>query len=100
MFGLSERTEKRGRTMAFENVGAYIGNSRPKTKKALREAIANLGETEVYFDTTSPFSTTSGYSLSQIPVGVKLSVVGPDPHTKRSWYATVSRDANGLVTIT
>lgn len=38
--------------MAYVNVGAYVNGVRPKTKKALKEAMANAPET-VQFDRTS-----------------------------------------------
>lgn len=82
--------------MSYVNTGAYVHNRRPASKKALREAIA--AGVPVWFDGTDAF-TPGNYAPDDIPVGVKLSVVGPDPYTKRSWYATVTRDASGKVKV-
>jgi hypothetical protein len=39
-----------------------------------------------------------GY-VADVPVGVSLSVVGPDPYTDRRWYAQVSRSKDGKVKV-
>jgi hypothetical protein len=82
--------------MTFHNVGAFVNGVRPKTKKALRDAIAS-GQT-VHFDGTSMFDPPS-YDLSELLETEKLSVVGPDPYTKRSWYATVERKSDGTIRV-
>jgi hypothetical protein len=38
--------------------------------------------------------------LMNAPAGTELQVVGPDPYSKRNWYATVKVDRNGKVTVT
>jgi len=74
--------------------GAFINGSRPKTKKALREAveaIANGGDDyAVVMEATSLFGNEYDGSLANAPRSTKFAVVGPDPHTSRKWYATVS----------
>lgn len=80
--------------MPYFNAGAYIGNSRARTKKQLREALA-ADPTSVYFDGTSMFSHVTGYAAENVPDGTIISVVGPDPFTKRSWYASVQRLPDG-----
>ncbi len=86
--------------------GAFIHGSRPKTKKALREAVENLYAVgtdpddpktlvradpySVVMEATSVFGNEYDGSLASAPKETKFSVVGPDPHTKRNWYATVS----------
>lgn len=71
--------------------GAFVGYSRPKTKKALREAVA-ADPSEVRLEATSMFGNEYDGSLSDAPTGQTFYVVGPDPYTKRSWYAQVSWD--------
>lgn len=69
--------------MRYLNCGAKVNGERPKTKKALREALQNAPET-VTFDSTSEWNEwTSNYHRSDIT----FSIVGPDPYTKRNWYA-------------
>lgn len=74
--------------MGYVNCGAYVNGTRPKTKKALKEAMAN-DPSHVRFDSTSMFDNLHCTGVG-IPEGTTLSVVGPDPYTKRSWYATVT----------
>jgi hypothetical protein len=83
--------------MSYVNTGALVGSKRPKTKTALKAAL-KADPSEVYFDATSFMAPVGGYSGDEVPSGVKLSVVGPDPYSKRSWYATVE-NRNGVVVV-
>jgi hypothetical protein len=77
------------------NVGAYIGDDRAASKAALKRALASAPHT-VTFDATSELSAgPAGYRGDDVPAGVNLSVVGPDPYTSRKYYATVTRKADG-----
>ena len=80
--------------MGYVNCGAYVNGSHPKTKKALKEAMVS-DPANVVFVTTSAFEDERAIQGDDIPTGAILSVVGPDPYEKRSWYATVK---NGRVT--
>ncbi len=96
--------------MPYINVGAFTGDPdnrvRFKSKAALKRLL--LGDKnnaaapgEVLFDNTAT-GVGPGDELYRgddlPPTGTKLTVVGPDPHTDRKWYATVElRD--GKVTI-
>lgn len=87
--------------MSYVNCGAYVDGKRPATKAALKRALAE-NPAGVEFDGTSPmgpqFSDMSGVN---VPEGMSLSVVGPDPFTKRNWYATVKVNVKtGKVVIT
>jgi hypothetical protein len=76
--------------------GIYIGNSRPKSKKAIKEAIA-AGD-DVYAEGTgNAFFPGSEYDgpVSEAPVGTKIVFVGPDPHRDRRFYGTITVTANG-----
>lgn len=79
--------------MTYVNVGAWVSATRPRTKKALREALAITPWT-VTFDQTSMFTApgqpdVSKLTVGAIPTGVTLTVTGPDPYTDRKWYASV-----------
>lgn len=76
--------------MSYINVGAFINGERPKSKKALREALKGAPET-VSFDSTSPMGPQFSGAASAIPAEVTLSVAGPDPYTRRNWFASVTR---------
>lgn len=80
------------------------------TKKALKELVAKIASGAidadsdgVLFDQTSmvmsdriPGNATIR-DLSNAPAGTELSVIGPDPYTKRTWYATIKLDKTGKV---
>jgi hypothetical protein len=94
--------------MTYINVGAFVNGDRPRTKKALREALRDNPDT-VLFDQTSMFAPGQPGDMgrylpvtgdSRIPPGVTLSVVGPDPHRERRWYASVTVAADGRIRIT
>lgn len=70
----------------MSNFQAWVnGYVKPKTKKALREAVAN-GE-DVTFTDTSMFNNRGTLTADQLsPSDV---IVGPDVHTQRNWYANI-----------
>jgi hypothetical protein len=80
--------------MSFTNVGAFVDGQRPKSKKAVREALAD-DPYRVTFDPTSPFDPAYGTVLAGADLGTilagghKLTLVGPDPETKRNFFGTV-----------
>lgn len=77
-------------------VGALVNGERPPTKKALREALTNAPAT-VELDSTAAVGAHIGETFrgDNIPDGVRLNVVGPDPYTARNWYANVTRGRDG-----
>ena len=79
------------------NTGAYVNGERPKSKKALREALQDAPHT-VQFDGTSPLSPDGGrnYRADEVPEGFVLTVCGPDPYTRRNWWANVSRNGDAF----
>lgn len=85
--------------MTFINVGAYVGGSRPKSKKALKEALAAGPKViAVEFERTSELGPALPRNVYELPPGTKLQVTGPDPYTSRKWYATVEL-VNGKVKV-
>lgn len=91
--------------MSYINVGAWvavIAYERPKTKTALKKALADP-DVSVTFDITSalgPRGTERHIDGTVKDIGSdKLSVVGPDPFTNRAWYATVEV-VNGKLRVT
>jgi hypothetical protein len=87
--------------MTYINVGALVNGERPRFKIRLKEALDTAPDT-VTFDGTSPLSPGGirDYRPDEISEGVTLIVVGPDPETRRSWYANVTRSADGTLNIT
>ncbi len=66
--------------------GIYINGRRPKSKKEVKEAIADAGQ-RVRLENTSLFGGYDG-DPHLAPPG-KYDFVGPDPYTKRNFYGNV-----------
>jgi hypothetical protein len=77
-------------------VGAFVNDVRPATKAALRVALRDNPET-VTFDATAAIGPRVGeiYRGDDVPEGVRLNVVGPNPYNARAWYATIARGKDG-----
>jgi hypothetical protein len=67
-----------------------------RTKKTLKEA-ALLRPHAVTFYDTSAFNPTPDRPLAELEVNTTLTIVGPDPYTKRQWYAIVQRKGDRIV---
>lgn len=81
----------------YVNCGARVNGVRPTTKKALKDAL-RMVPLSVTFDATSGFDGRGG--LGHCPdMGTVFSVVGPCPFTKRAWYASVTADSDGRLTV-
>lgn len=85
--------QREGITMAYIECAAYINNRPARTKKALKEAVKAAPQT-VMFESVGGHNADFCGGIEDIPEGTTLTVVGPDPFTKRSWYASVK---NGRV---
>lgn len=72
---------------------------RCQTKKALKEVVRDIPD-KLYLSTTSMFP--GGYSgrAVDMPDDLTFTVVGPDPHTRRNWYANVKKKADGSLVVT
>lgn len=86
----------------YVNVGAshFPGIQDIPTKIALKRAIA-ADPAKVNFYATDAFGANRDKSwfADKLDIGVKYSVVGPNPYTSRKWYATVEMQANGKITV-
>lgn len=92
--------------------GVFLYGSRPKTKKQLRQAIAEINQNlsrskdepkqgadgySVVIEATSLFGNEFDGSLNQAlredpPNHGPFYLVGPDPRTSRKWYANLRFD--------
>lgn len=78
--------------MGYRNCGVEAPYNR--TKKAFREAAMTQPDS-VYLYPTSPFTNFPAAPVTELDPGL-YTVVGPDPATKRSWYATLEiKDVDG-----
>lgn len=75
--------------------GIWINGTRPKSKKAIKEALT-AGD-EVVLEATSMFGNEYGGFINYAPDG-EYSVVGPDPDRKRDFYVTLTV-RSGKVTV-
>lgn len=66
--------------------GIFIDGKRPKSKKAVKDAIL-ADASRVVFENTSMFGG-SDYDGTNVPSG--LTFVGPDPYTSRKFYGSIS----------
>ena len=66
--------------------GIFINGSRPKSKKAIKEAVAN-GK-RVTLEATSLHGGDYGGAIENAPIGTHF-FVGPDPYTNRKFYGQV-----------
>ncbi len=83
--------------MSYINVGAKITdgygvtNDCP-TKKALKAALASMPDSVQFYGTSpmGPQHFATPATIASLPQGYTLTVVGPDPYNKRTWYASVT----------
>lgn len=75
--------------------GIFINGQRPRSKRALKEALAD-DPTRVEVEWTSLFAALPSWSrVSDMPLGSSVTFVGPDPYTRRNFYGTISRKMDG-----
>jgi hypothetical protein len=69
------------------------GYRRPKSKKEVKEAVA--AGNFVMLEATSIFGNEYDGDIKDAPDG-KYSFVGPDPHTKRNFYGTITKSGETI----
>lgn len=75
--------------------GLFINGQRPKSKKAVREAVANGDRVTV--EATSIFGNEYHGPLSEAPNG-RINFVGPNPYSDRRFYGSITvRDGKAVV---
>lgn len=75
--------------MSYIECRATIDSQPIKFKKHLRTAVATDPST-VWFESVGGMFLPFAGTVADIPEGVVLTIVGPDPWTDRRWYATVA----------
>lgn len=76
--------------------GIFIRGQRPKSKKAVKEAVA-AGE-RVTLEATSVFGNEYDGPVAEAPAGT-YNFVGPDPYRARNFYGSVVVKPDGTVTV-
>lgn len=69
--------------------GVFIDGRRPRSKKEVRELVLTGDLARVELEATSWFGNEYGGPLNYAPDGAYY-FVGPDPHTKRNFYGTIT----------
>ena len=77
--------------------GVYIDGERPRSKRALKLALAE-DVCSVAIEDAAHYGLPEPIEASMIPEGEEYEVVGPDPYTDRRWTATITR-SNGRVIV-
>jgi hypothetical protein len=70
-----------------------------RTKKALKTLI-ETDASKVYLYATSSMGPQFSGKASDLPEDAEFNVVGPDPYTKRDWYATIKYGVKGKLIVT
>lgn len=70
-----------------------------KSKKLLKELLKENPSAVTLFATSQMGPQYAG-PASGLPDNVTFNVVGPDPYTKRDWYASVKKGASGNLVCT
>jgi hypothetical protein len=69
--------------------GIYINGRRPSSKKEVKEAVAD--GMNVRIEATSMFGNEYDGSVSDMPDGMTVTFVGPDPYTNRRFYGNIKK---------
>ena len=76
--------------------GIFINGQRPKSKKAIKEAV-KADPSTVRIQSTSAFGGYDG-PVSELPAGKRIDFVGPDPYSKRNFYGSIQvKNGNPVV---
>ena len=77
--------------------GIWVRGSRPKSKKEVREAIANAPH-DVSIEATSFYGNEFEGRATELPLGSgTIYFVGPDPYKKRNIYGQIYWKGGKLV---
>lgn len=74
--------------------GIFVNGTRPKSKKAVKEAVSSFPNT-VRLERTSVFGNEYDGPISDAPDGT-YTFVGPDPYNSRKFYGTIKKDSKGI----
>jgi hypothetical protein len=75
--------------------GVYVNGKRPASKKAIKEAVANLSENRIRLEATSLFGDEYDGSITDAPDGM-YTIVGPDPYTSRKFYGNFKKSGDNI----
>jgi hypothetical protein len=79
--------------------GLFIAYQRPRSKKAVKEAVAD-DPSMVQVEATSMFGDEYDGTLDKAPAGTTIYFVGPDPYTRRNFYGAIEVGEDGALKVT
>jgi hypothetical protein len=74
------------------------GGSKFQTKKSLKELVQSEPTAVMLYSTGLGGPQFNG-NATRLEAGQEFLVVGPDPYTKRNWYATIYRKKSGALAV-
>jgi hypothetical protein len=74
--------------------GIFINGARPKSMKAIKEAIEAGARVRV--EATSLCGPEFDGAVTELPIGKKVYFVGPCPFTSRKFYGHIERTGEGI----
>jgi hypothetical protein len=78
--------------------GILVNGSNPRTKRAVRDAVARDPD-KVVLVATSAFGGEHDGPITRMQPGQKEYFVGPDPWQARNWYGSITKRADGTFKI-
>jgi hypothetical protein len=70
-----------------------------KSKKDLKDAVAERGAENVAVFGTSMFGDENGATVADLADNLRAVIVGPDVYNDRKWYANVKTKRDGTIYI-
>jgi hypothetical protein len=83
-----------GCTVLLMTQGIFVEGKRPKSKKAIREAVA--AGTYVQAEATSWHGDEYDGPVADMAMNSTIVFCGPNPHNDRRFYGTITRTAKGI----
>ena len=78
--------------------GLWIGGRRPRSNREVKEALAR-DPRSVRVEATSVHGREYDGPASDMPAGLRIAFVGPDPYRERRFYGTLSKSADGTLRV-
>jgi len=85
--------------MEYIQGGADFNHVGKKTKKELKRCVKEEPHNVLLYDTTAVMPSKFNDTADKLPDNVTFNVVGPDPYTRRDWYASVLRNNRGQLVV-
>jgi hypothetical protein len=78
--------------------GVYVNGKRPKSKEAIKEAVAR-DPASVRLEATALMGHEYDGPAADMPIGRQIAFVGPCPYTRRRFYGSIFRRPDGTLRV-